>query len=293
MSKVDASVFGDVGILEINNPPMNVITQEVMNDLIEGFRANLQDKAIRVVIVTGKEHPDKKSAFSAGASIDMLNDFRLSGDRQGARRAMKALHEQLFKIDDSPKPVVAAVNGYCFGGGFELALACDRIIASPNAVFGLPEVTLGIIPGWGGTQRLARKCGTNLAAWMILSGKKIPADGAFMAGIADALGTAKGEDFHRQAIAYGADAGVADRGGWAVVAGTLRDDVAQAHGSGNAKFAVEKAAEAIRRGLHLGMLRPGIEIEIECFLDCLFSPDGAEGIGAFLEKRKPNFSAVI
>jgi len=153
---------------------LNAMNLQVMDEFIS-ILDKLEKDSSRVIIITG-EGP---KAFSAGADIEYMSNIGLTEAEKYALRG----HEVLNKIEKLEKPVIAAVNGYALGGGCELALSCDIRFASPNAQFGQPEVTLGICPGWGGTQRLLRIIGPARAKDLIFSGRKIKAEEAFSMGL--------------------------------------------------------------------------------------------------------------
>lgn len=166
---------GELVIITINRPEkLNVMNLEVMNEFISVLD-NLENDSSKVVIITGAG----QKAFSAGADIEYMSKI---GSVEAEKYAIKG-HEVLNKIERLEKPVIAAVNGYALGGGCELALACDIRFASINAQLGQPEVTIGICPGWGGTQRLLRIVGPSRAKDLIFSGRKISADEAFAMGL--------------------------------------------------------------------------------------------------------------
>jgi len=155
-----------VGIITINRPKaLNAMNIDTLNELISAVKIFDDDKSVRVIIITGAG--DK--AFVAGADITGFPKMGKSGADQFAHIG----HDLMRTVESSVKPVIAAVNGYALGGGTELALACDFIYASENAVFGLPETSLGIFPGFGGTQRLNKVVGMNRAREIIYTGKKI------------------------------------------------------------------------------------------------------------------------
>ena len=161
--------------ITINRPDkLNAMNLDVMDEFIS-LLDNLKQDSSRVIIITGAG----SRAFSAGADIEYMSKI---GSTEAEKYAIRG-HEVLNKIEKLEKPVIAAVNGYALGGGCELALACDIRFASPSAQLGQPEVTLGICPGWGGTQRLLRIIGPARAKDLIFSGRKIFADEAFSMGL--------------------------------------------------------------------------------------------------------------
>lgn len=166
----------DVAIVRINRPEklnaMNIDVIKEMGSLMDQLE---KDDSVKVVIVTGTG----EKAFSAGADIEYMSKISPLEAEQYAITG----HSTLNRIDNMSKPVIAAVNGYALGGGCELALSCDIRIASKNAAMGQPEVTIGICPGWGGTQRLMRAVGPARAKELIYTGKRISADEAFQIGL--------------------------------------------------------------------------------------------------------------
>ena len=173
--------------------------------------------------------------------------------------ARKGQEEVFNKIEQFPKPIIAAINGFALGGGLELAMAADFRIASENAKLGLPEVTLGLIPGYGGTQRLPKLVGKGRAAQMIFTAEMISAQRAFEIGLVNEV--VSQEDLLEKTKA-------------------IASKIAQ-----NSSVAIEKAIEAINSS----DTKEGFEIEIKSFGELFEKEDFKEGVGAFLEKRKPNF----
>ena len=157
---------------------LNAMNLDVMNEFIS-LLDNLEKDSSKVIIITG----DGPKAFSAGADIEYMSSI---GPTEAEKYALRG-HEVLNRIEKLEKPVIAAINGYALGGGCELALACDIRFASPNAQLGQPEVTLGICPGWGGTQRLLRIVGPSRAKDLIFSGRKITAEEAFSMGLVNKI----------------------------------------------------------------------------------------------------------
>jgi enoyl-CoA hydratase/carnithine racemase len=197
-------------------------------------------------------------AFCVGADLkerDRLSDAEFMAQRLVFRRAFDALR-------GVPVPVVAAVHGFALGGGYELALCCDLIVADASAVVGLPEVRLGIVPGGGGTQLLPRRVGYGVAADLILTGRQVAAGEAERLGLIDRL----------------------------VPAGTAREAAVELAGliAANSPVAVANARNAIRRGLDVD-LAAGLDIEDSAWRATVFSDDRREGVRAFVERREPNW----
>lgn len=244
-----------LGIISINRPKvLNALNSSTIRELIKIFDLIRKDSDLWGVVLTGVG--DK--AFVAGADIgefDLLSPAKardLSGMGQRLTRDMEQLGI----------PIIAAVNGYCLGGGFELALACDFILASDNAVFGLPEVSLGLIPGWGGTQRLARWIGPNRARQLVYSAAKLKANEAKDWGIVN-------EVFPQADL----------------ITQTKELLVKM---NQNSPFAVAQAKRSLNEGLQTDLDR-GLILEQNYFGFCFTSKDLKEGIAAFQEKRKPKF----
>lgn len=244
-----------VSILTINSPrTLNALNSEVLGELeCALFELNLE-ASVNVVIVTGAG----EKAFVAGADIKEMSRMN---SLEGHRFALKGQRVMLL-IEKMTKPVIAAVNGYALGGGLELALAADFIYASEKAKFGFPEVTLGILPGFGGTQNLARLIGKNKAKEMIFSGKMISAEKAHAWGIVNELFTAE-ELMPKTLETARAIAQV----------GTL---------------GVAYAKDAIANGLNM-VKEDGFRYEAAQFGVLFASEDQLEGMGAFVEKRKAEF----
>lgn len=227
-------------------------------DMVARYRAAVErvdeDRSIRVAIVRSKV----EKVFVAGGDIAAMRDL----DLPEAERFVYAGHAMLRSMEESGVVFIAAIEGFALGGGMELALACDLVVAGEAAVFGLPEVTLGLFPGWGGTQRLARAVGEKRAKEWILSGERVTADEAWRVGVVNRI----------------APAGAADE-----AALELARRIAA-----NAPFAVRQAKKVVNHGSRAS-LDQGLVLEAEAWLANLASPDRVEGLTAFLEKRKPRF----
>lgn len=244
-----------VGTVTINRPEkMNALNAVAKEELRECFTAIRQDAGVAAVIVTGAG----EKSFVAGTDIAELSDLNAVTGVQFARRGQEVLN----LIEDLGKPVIAAVNGYALGGGCELALACHIRLASERARFGQPEITLGIIPGYGGTQRLARLVGKGRALEMILTGSHIDAGEAYRIGLVNRVFPPA--DLLPQAQAMG----------------ELLASMGQR--------ALSLALRAV--GAVSGMaLAQGLEREADLFGECCSTEDFREGTAAFLQKRKPVF----
>lgn len=240
-----------IATVTINRPDkLNALNDDVLNELAEVFKHIQVDEGIKAVIVTGAG--DK--AFVAGADIKELRDLDKRSGRMASQKG-----QQIFQlIEDSRKPVIAAVNGYALGGGAELAMACHLRMASQNAAFGLPEVGLGIIPGYGGTQRLTRLVGRARALEMILTGKQVKADEAKQLGLVND-------------VVDGDPAEAAT----ALIGKILK----------NGPLAIRKAIQAVYHADH----QSGYQVEADLFGQLCETEDFMEGTSAFLEKRKAEF----
>jgi enoyl-CoA hydratase len=241
-----------IAIVLLNRPQqLNALSDELMDELVSELQRLDRDEAIRCIVLGGSER-----AFAAGADIGELARSS-SIDLYYGRRI-----ERWDVIRGLWTPLVAAVSGYCLGGGCELAMTCDLIVASETARFGQPETSLGIIPGAGGTQRLTRAVGKALAMDVILSGRLLSAEEALAAGLV---------------------ARVVSREAWLEEAVRVARDIAS-----KGPVATRLAKEAVDRA-HESTLQLGIEYERHALYLAFASEDAKEGLGAFTEKRKPDF----
>jgi enoyl-CoA hydratase/carnithine racemase len=241
-----------VALLRINRPEArNALNMEVRRLLAQRMAEVADDEAVRCIVLTGNE-----KAFAAGADIkEMANAGTIEMLQRGTLKLWRS-------IAACPKPVIAAVNGFALGGGCELAMTCDIIIAGESAKFGQPEVKIGIIPGGGGTQRLARAVGKYKAMRYVLTGDIMSARDAYEMGLVSELV---------------ADAQVEQR---AV-------DMAK-HIAELSPLAMEQAKEAVLRGMDAS-LETGLALETKAIQILFSSEDQKEGMAAFIEKRKPKF----
>lgn len=297
MSKepIRVSVRNGLGILILDSNDHNTLSGETIFEIGRKFEELESNPDVKIIVFTG--HP--KSFFSAGADVKEILALIKSGDQQAAGEAIQRLQAVYLKIDNSSKRTVAAINGYCLGGGLELALACDFRIAAKDAMLGLPEVDLGIIPGLGGTQRLSRLVGMKNAARITLGGKKAMAsasaakelglvdeviDGDFIAGV-------KGFAAKVLAGQTNSKKGLALKEGDRSLEGYLSDERARALVADKAESAVKTVLRALAEGSMVS-LEGGLDLERSLFLEQAFSPDGIEGVTAFVEKRAPKFKTV-
>ena len=245
---------GKIGIVTVNRPrQMNSMNSLTRSELAEAFKLLENDKNIAVILLTGS----KGKAFIAGADIkEFLN--------QTIETETKLKEDWIVTnvISNLKKPVIAVIDGFCLGGGLELAMSCDLRIASDRSKLGQPEINIGIIPGAGGTQRLTRLIGEGRAMEMILTGRMITAEEAFRYGIINFVYDS--DDLMDEAME---------------IANTIGE---------KSKYAVERAKKSVKAVSEM-KLEDGLKLEREMFIECLNSEDGREGITAFIEKRKPNF----
>jgi enoyl-CoA hydratase/carnithine racemase len=244
-----------VAVITLDHPPVNALNSQTMNDLDAALDMALEDDAVKVIVVTGAG----RSVFAAGADV---SEFDQIPDADHAEQLLRAGHAVFSKIETSKKPVIAAINGICLGGGLELAMACHLRVAGDRARIGQPEINLGLIPGWGGTQRLPRIVGPGKAAEMILTGEPIRAEEAHRLGLVNQVVSMR--DVLEEAV-----------------------DLARKI-AGKSAVAIACAMEAIERGRHLA-LAEAMEVELESWRTLVGSDDMKEGIQAFLQKRQPQF----
>lgn len=256
MTTVKLDTEGFIATITISRPEsLNALNKTVVQELAGCIEKVRNQKSLRVVIVTG-EGP---KAFVAGADIKEMSDMRA----QQAQELSRHGQHMLSTLENLPQVSIAAVNGFALGGGLELALACDFIVASKTARLGLPEVSLGLIPGYGGTQRLARSVGINWARRIIFSGETLTADEAKSIGLVTEV----------------------------VEPTELMTRVKQIAGvmASRSPNAIKQAKTALLQGLDI-TLEKGLEVETEHFALCFAHANSREGIAAFMEKRKVEFS---
>lgn len=255
LANVTLEKEGSIAVVTINRPKaLNALNSETLKDIETVIDELANDDAIFAVIVTGSG----EKAFVAGADITEMKDLNVMEGRK-----FGILGNRVFrKLESLEKPVIAAVNGFALGGGCELSMACDIRIASSKAKFGQPEVGLGITPGFGGTQRLARIVGTGMAKEMIYTGKIINAEEAFRIGLVNKI--VEPDKLMDEARA-------------------LANTIAM-----QAPIAVKLCKSAINRGMQCD-IDTAIMYESEAFGECFSTEDQKEGMTAFTEKREKNF----
>ena len=251
MSFVAFEQRGPIGVLTMNRPEaLNALNEQVLRDLNAALDAVEANDEVLVVILTGAGR-----SFVAGADIGQMKDLT----PVQAKKFGSYGNQVFLKLENFPKPVIAAVNGFALGGGCELSMACDIRLASEKAKFGQPEVGLGITPGFSGTQRLPRRVGVAKAKELIFSGKQIGAEEAKRIGLVNEVYAA--EELLNKAV------------------GMAKSFTA------NAPIAVKYSKACIDRGMQMD-IDNGIALENELFAMCFATEDQKEGMGAFLEKRK-------
>lgn len=233
----------------------NALNNQVLAELKLTFKALNKDVNVKGCILTGAG----EKAFIAGADIKEMSVMS-----EVEAQDFSELGQQVTNlIENSPFPVIAAVNGFALGGGLEMAMACDYIYATTNAIFGLPEVSLGLVPGFGGTQRLARICGRNVAKEMIYSGKKIDSNRAKEIGLVLAVFNTKDELIEN-----------------------CKNNLKECFK--NSPLAIKQAKSVLNQGIETDLAK-GLSIEAQTFAGLFNSQDMKEGTQAFIEKRKPEF----
>lgn len=249
------SVEERTAVLTIDHPPANAFDRQTVVELESAFDQAIADRQVKVIIVTGAGQ-----FFVAGADI---NELSAISSHDEAYEVVRAGQKLFAKIERSPKPVIAAINGRaCLGGGNELAMACHIRIAEDSVQFGQPEIKLGIMPGWGGTQRLPRLVGKGRALELILGGGNIKAQEAFRIGLVNKV------------VPVGTVVREAKR--WAKVLSMW------------GSLAVEAILKSVDQGMEM-TLEDGLKNEANLFAQLCGTEDMREGVSAFLEKRRPKF----
>jgi enoyl-CoA hydratase len=252
---IRVEIDGAVAVLTIDRPEsLNALNRQVLKELENALHELETNAAVKAVVLTGAG----EKAFVSGGDIKEM----LALDVPGARSFSEEGQRVMLFIQSMQKPVIAAVNGYALGGGLELALACDFIYAAEKARFGLPEVTLGVLPGFGGTQNLARLIGPNRAKELIFTGRSLTASEALAWGIVNAVFP---------------DAELVERS---------KETAARI--ARNGSVAVSHAKQSIVRGLDHTKTE-GFRTEADLFAELFTTEDQKEGMHAFIEKRKAGF----
>jgi len=254
-SNIDVTTNNFITTIKIDREKaFNALNEETIIELNTAVEAISKSQETKVVIITGAGN----KAFIAGADITMFKN----NTPLGIRKSILHLQDVFNRLEDLKVPVIASINGFCLGGGLELAMACDLRIASENAKLGQPEIKLGLIPGAGGTQRLSRLVGNGLAKEIIMLGENLSPERAKDIGLVN----------------------------WVVPAESLEQEtnkIAELLVKGPS-FALNMAKEAINRGPEMSLL-DAIRMEAELFALCFTHEDVQEGVDAFLNKRKPEF----
>ena len=252
---IQKQIENQIGILTIDRlQALNTMNPDVLREMDQSVKGFIADENVGVIILTGAG----EKAFIAGADIKVMQQL----DRKGALDFGKLGQEITMTIEDSPKPVIAAVNGYALGGGCEISLACHIRFASENAKFGQPEVKLGLIPGWGGTQRLPRIVGKGIATELIIGGHMIDAQEAYRIGLVNKVFPLT--DLLKESIKFAQ-----------VILG-------------NGPNCVAESLHCINESAGHSLI-DGLDMEVEAFSQLFETEETTEGLTAFVEKRKAEF----
>jgi enoyl-CoA hydratase len=244
-----------IATISLNNPSqLNIFSTEALDQMTAILDSISQDTSVKVVIIAS----NSEKVFTGGANIKEMYNH----DPDQARKFSQRGHAIANKLESLPVPVIAAINGYTMGGGVEFICACDIRIAADDAVFSQPEIDIGVLPGWGGTQRLARHIGMGNAKEMIYTGKRINALEALELGLVNQ---------------------VVPKLDLLTAANTLAATIA-----GKSRVAVVNAKQTMNLVFNTA-LKDGLEQEIEAWSECFDTYDQKEGMKAFLERRKPEF----
>ena len=255
---IQVEIEDRIAVLTIDHPPVNSFNAQVVTELEQAIDQMAANDEVKVIIITG----GGTKAFVAGADIPEIKEQFENPDAAGVNEFVERGHRTFLKIERLSKPVIAAINGFCLGGGMELAMACHIRICSDKARLGQPEINLGIIPGWGGTQRLPRLTNKGKAIELTLTGDMISAQEAYRLGLVNE---------------------VVEHGTVLEKAQELARKIAS-----KSKFPIAAALQAISEGVELS-IEKGLEIEAEQFAALRERQDPREGLDAFLEKRSPQF----
>jgi enoyl-CoA hydratase/carnithine racemase len=253
---IRTEVEDKIAVLTIDHPPVNSFNTGVVMELSQALDELLADDEVKAIVITG----GGTNAFVAGADIPEIQSLL---DQAGGLRMASEQGQALFsKVEGANKPIIAAINGFCLGGGLELAMSCHMRICSDRARLGQPEINLGLIPGWGGTQRLSRIVGKGKSIELILTGDMIKAQEAYRLNLVNKVVPAgavlkEARDLARKIVS-------------------------------KSKFPIAASLRSINEGLEVS-LEEGLKIEAEEFGKLEDKKDTREGVGAFLEKRQPDF----
>ncbi len=252
---IKKEIKNKIGILTIDRPEaLNAMNPDILKEMDQAVKGMIADETVGVIILTGAG----EKAFIAGADIKVMQQL----DKRAALEFGKLGQEVTMTIEDSPKPVIAAVNGFALGGGCEIALSCHLRFVSENAIFAQPEVKLGLIPGWGGTQRLPRIVGKGNAIELIIGGHMINAEEAHRIGLANKVFPLN--DLLEESMKF-------------------------------AKIILGNGPNCIAKSLHCinqsagHSLIDGLNMEVDSFSQLFETDETTEGLTAFVEKRKANF----
>ncbi|MDG6994882.1 MAG: enoyl-CoA hydratase [Nitrososphaerota archaeon] len=258
--EVDLKIASKVATITLNRPThLNAFTIQAVHTLSAALRECEQSKDVSVIVLRGAG----EKSFSTGADIALFKDFKNSRD---AKNFWEVDAPQVHRfIEKMTKPVICAIDGYCLGGGLEIALACDLTVATKDSKFGFPEVNIALLPGWGGTQRITRILGRLKAKQLVMLGEMIDADEASWLGIVNWV--VQREDFD-------------------IFVQSLVSKLTQ-----KSTLVLAYAKDVINRAYDL-TLEEGLEYETNLDTKLMNTEDTKEGIRAFLEKRKPNYKGV-
>jgi enoyl-CoA hydratase len=244
-------------VITLDNPPVNALNLNMLAELVQAVKQGCEDPEVRGIIITGAG----SNAFCAGADLKMMQTL----NPEHAADIVTTGHEAFMSLEVAPKPIIAAVNGLALGGGCELAMSCDLRFASDRARFGQTEVNLGLIPAWGGTQRMSRLVGKAKAKELIFSGQIINAQEALRIGLVNKI-VPDGEELR------------------------AATDFIRMLAAKVAPLAVTQAKIAINEGLQKASLDEALQYEVEALRVLAQSEDLKEGVQAFFEKRPPKFT---
>ncbi len=264
---VEKVADGNYAVISINRPDkLNALTAQTTIDIADALESMEMDPEVRCVVLRGTKNFTKKPAFSAGADLSLMPPaFIKPNVPMHMDWMMYDRQKYVDRIEAFPKPLIAAVDGFAFGGGTELTLLCDLVVASKRSLFGLPEIKRGIFPSYGGTQRMIRHIGLGRAKWMIYTGEQIPADTMYE---------------------------------WGYLAKVFDDDKFEAEVNKLASLIGNGPTTAyyvIKKCMNYGSQVPlniGLKFEQMAFAINMQAKDIAEGINAFFRKQDPNFKGI-